>query len=74
MVRLYDNGKPRNEIIHEYDLTPLTLGKQHFHFAIFLHFINAIYNSVILCIYNYVKQIIFKSILKQRFMRGVNGT
>ncbi|BBD86583.1 IS3 family transposase [Staphylococcus argenteus] len=27
MVRLYENGKPRNEIIREYDLTPLTLGK-----------------------------------------------
>ncbi|SBE89176.1 transposase [Staphylococcus aureus] len=27
MVRLYENGKPRNEIISEYDLTPLTLGK-----------------------------------------------
>ncbi|EWN78054.1 hypothetical protein Q297_01957, partial [Staphylococcus aureus M1325] len=23
MVRLYENGKPRNEIIREYDLTPL---------------------------------------------------
>ncbi|WGZ21070.1 hypothetical protein M3I47_08805, partial [Staphylococcus aureus] len=22
MVRLYENGKPRNEIIREYDLTP----------------------------------------------------
>lgn len=32
MVRLYDNGKPRNEIIHEYDLTPLTLGKTAFSF------------------------------------------
>ncbi|HCT7958760.1 TPA: IS3 family transposase [Staphylococcus aureus] len=27
MVRLYENGKSRNEIIREYDLTPLTLGK-----------------------------------------------
>lgn len=27
MVRLYENGKPRNEIIRGYDLTPLTLGK-----------------------------------------------
>ncbi|HDK7416937.1 TPA: transposase [Staphylococcus aureus] len=27
MVRLYENGKPRNEIIREYDLIPLTLGK-----------------------------------------------
>ncbi|EFU24922.1 transposase [Staphylococcus aureus subsp. aureus CGS00] len=27
MVRLYENGKPRNEIIHEYDLTPSPLGK-----------------------------------------------
>ncbi|MBR9345030.1 helix-turn-helix domain-containing protein [Staphylococcus aureus] len=24
MVRLYENGKPRNEIIREYDLTPST--------------------------------------------------
>ncbi|HDA2812430.1 TPA: transposase [Staphylococcus aureus] len=28
MVRLYENGKPRNEIIREYDLTLLTLGKR----------------------------------------------
>ncbi|HCY8666670.1 IS3 family transposase [Staphylococcus aureus] len=27
MVRLYENGKPRNEIIREYDLTPSPLGK-----------------------------------------------
>ena len=27
MVRLYKNGKPRNEIIREYDLTPSALGK-----------------------------------------------
>ena len=27
MVRLYENGKPRNEIIREYDLTPSALGK-----------------------------------------------
>ncbi|HCX2604999.1 TPA: transposase [Staphylococcus aureus] len=27
MVILYENGKPRNEIIREYDLTPLTLRK-----------------------------------------------
>ncbi|WP_078369073.1 transposase [Staphylococcus aureus] len=27
MVRLYENGKPRNEIILEYDLTPSALGK-----------------------------------------------
>ncbi|HDP5830655.1 TPA: hypothetical protein P6X17_002670, partial [Staphylococcus aureus] len=26
MVRLYENGKPRNEIIREYDLTPSALG------------------------------------------------
>ncbi|CAC5987051.1 hypothetical protein SYY_02439 [Staphylococcus aureus M0408] len=40
MVRLYENGKPRNEIIREYDLTSLMLGKTAFSFAIFLHFIN----------------------------------
>lgn len=74
MVRLYENGKPRNEIIREYDLTPLTLGKTEFSFRHFPTFYKPIYNSVVLCIYNYVKQIIFKSILKQRFMRGVNGT
>ena len=27
MVRLYENGKPRNEIVREYDLTPSALGK-----------------------------------------------
>jgi len=27
MVQLYNNGKPRSEIIWEYDLTPSTLGK-----------------------------------------------
>ncbi len=27
MVRLYENGKPRNEILREYDLTPSTIGK-----------------------------------------------
>ena len=27
MVRLYENGKPRNEIIREYDLTPSALRK-----------------------------------------------
>lgn len=27
MVRLYENGKARNEIIREYDLTPSPLGK-----------------------------------------------
>ncbi|MCQ1483356.1 transposase, partial [Staphylococcus aureus] len=27
MVKLYENGKPRNEIIREYDLTPSALGK-----------------------------------------------
>lgn len=27
MVQLYQNGKPRKEIIHEYDLTPSTLDK-----------------------------------------------
>ncbi|HCZ1122100.1 TPA: IS3 family transposase [Staphylococcus aureus] len=27
MVRLYENGKPRNKIIREYDLTPSPLGK-----------------------------------------------
>ncbi|HFV7499148.1 TPA: IS3 family transposase [Staphylococcus aureus] len=27
IVRLYENGKPRNEIIREYDLTPSPLGK-----------------------------------------------
>ncbi|GGB09270.1 transposase [Macrococcus hajekii] len=27
MVKLYENGKPRNEIVREYDLTPSALGK-----------------------------------------------
>ena len=27
MVQLYNNGKPRSEIIREYDLTPSALGK-----------------------------------------------
>ncbi|PCF64405.1 hypothetical protein B5C02_12180 [Staphylococcus pseudintermedius] len=27
MVRLYENGKPRNELVHNYDLTPSALGK-----------------------------------------------
>lgn len=27
MVRLYENGKPRNEIVREYDLTPSALEK-----------------------------------------------
>ncbi len=27
MFRLYENGKPSNEIIREYDLTPSALGK-----------------------------------------------
>ena len=27
MVQLYQNGKPRKEIIHEYDLTPSSLDK-----------------------------------------------
>lgn len=55
MVRLYENGKPRNEIIREYDLTPLTLGKTAFSFRHFPTFYKPIYNSVVLCIYNYVK-------------------
>ncbi|PNZ11713.1 helix-turn-helix domain-containing protein [Staphylococcus simiae] len=32
MVKLYENGKPRNAIIRDYDLTPSTLSnwiKQH---------------------------------------------
>ena len=32
MVKIYENGKPRNEIIRDYDLTPSTLSnwiKQH---------------------------------------------
>lgn len=40
MVRLYENGKPRNEIIHEYDLTPSALGKwikQHQYTGSFNH-------------------------------------
>lgn len=28
MVRLYENGKPRNEIVREYDLTPSALGME----------------------------------------------
>ena len=27
MVQLYNSGKPRSEIVREYDLTPSTLGK-----------------------------------------------
>ncbi|MEE4515401.1 transposase [Staphylococcus aureus] len=40
MVRLYENGKPRNEIIREYDLTPSALGKwikQHQNTGTFNH-------------------------------------
>ncbi|BCN88254.1 TPA: transposase [Staphylococcus argenteus] len=40
MVRLYENGKPWNEIMHEYDLTPSALGKwikQHQKTGIFNH-------------------------------------
>ncbi len=40
MVKLYENGKPRNEIVREYDLTPSALGKwikQHQSTGSFLH-------------------------------------
>ncbi|EVZ00548.1 transposase [Staphylococcus aureus] len=40
VVRLYENGKPRNEIIREYDLTPSALGKwikQHQNTGTFNH-------------------------------------
>lgn len=40
MVRLYENGKPRNEMIREYDLTPSALGKwikQHQNTGSFKH-------------------------------------
>lgn len=40
MVRLYENGKPRNEIVREYDLTPSALGnwiKQHQNTGSFNH-------------------------------------
>ncbi|GGB09302.1 transposase [Macrococcus hajekii] len=40
MVKLYENGKPRNEIVREYDLTPSALGKwikQHQSTGLFLH-------------------------------------
>lgn len=40
MVKLYENGKPRNEIVRQYDLTPSALGKwikQHQSTRLFQH-------------------------------------
>ncbi|HHV8921264.1 TPA: transposase [Staphylococcus aureus] len=36
-VRLYENGKPKNEIIREYDLTPSNSIKQHQNTGSFNH-------------------------------------